>query len=60
VADAQGRITIPRRLRELCALNEEVAVINMNTVVEIWNKDYVGQKYTDLVKAFKDINNSLF
>ena len=60
VADAQGRISIPRRLRELCALHEEVAVINMNSVVEVWNKDYVAQKYTDLVKAFKDINNSLF
>lgn len=60
VADAQGRISIPRRLRELCALSDEVAVVNLNTVVEVWNKDYVAQKYTDLVKAFKDINNTLF
>lgn len=60
VADAQGRISIPKRLRELCKLDGEVAVINLNSFVEVWNKDYVGQKYTDLVKAFNDFNNSLF
>lgn len=60
VADAQGRISIPKRLREMCGLDGEVAVINLNSFVEVWNKDYVGQKYADLVKAFKDINNSLF
>jgi len=60
LADAQGRIIIPRRLRDLCGLNEEVAVINMNTCIEVWNKDNVNQKYSDLVRAFKDINNSLF
>jgi len=59
-ADAQGRLIIPKRLRELCGLADEVAVINMNTCVEVWNKDNVSQKYTDLVRAFKDINNSLF
>jgi DNA-binding transcriptional regulator/RsmH inhibitor MraZ len=60
VADAQGRIIIPKRLRELCGLEDEVAVINMNTCVEVWNKENVKRKYADLVRAFKDINNSLF
>lgn len=59
-ADAQGRIIIPKRLRELCGLEDEVAVINMNTCVEVWNKENVKRKYADLVRAFKDINNSLF
>jgi DNA-binding transcriptional regulator/RsmH inhibitor MraZ len=60
VADAQGRISVPRRLRELCKLDGEVAIINLGSFVEVWNKDYVGQKYTDLVRAFNDFNNSLF
>jgi len=58
--DAQGRITIPARIREICKLGETVAVINMSTYIEVWNQEYVEQKFTDMVKAFRDINEQLF
>ena len=59
VADAQGRISIPKRLRETCKLDGEIIVLNIPFCVEVWNKDYIDQKQSDFAKAFKDINNLL-
>lgn len=59
VADAQGRISIPKRLREACKLDGEVVVLNIPFCVEVWNRDHVGAKQSDFANAFKDINNSL-
>ena len=59
-ADAQGRINIPQRLRDFCGFTKEVAVINMRTHLEVWDKDSVEQKYNDMRRAFNDINDQLF
>lgn len=59
-ADGQGRFVIPPRLRDACAFDSEVAVINMASFVEVWNKEAVQQKYNDMLKAFNEINNQLF
>ena len=58
--DAQGRIVLPQRIRDLCDLASEVAVINMDLYVEVWNKANVDKKYPDMVKAFREINDLLF
>jgi len=58
-ADAQGRLSIPRRLRELCGLDGQVAVINMTFCVEVWNIDFVGAKWNEFARAFEDFNDSL-
>lgn len=59
-ADGQGRITVPQRLRDFCGLNREVAVIDMESYVEVWDKNCVEQKYNDMRRAFNDINDQLF
>ena len=58
-ADAQGRIGIPKRLRELCQLDGQVMVVNMTFCVEIWNPSFITSKYQDFAQAFRDFNDSL-
>jgi division/cell wall cluster transcriptional repressor MraZ len=60
VADAQGRIVMPRELRERCQLDGTVVVINMNACVEVWNPKHIERRYAEMAKAFKHINNSFF
>jgi MraZ protein len=59
-ADGQGRIIIPQRIRERCGFDSEVVVVNMATYAEVWNKEAVEQKYSDMLRAFNDINDQLF
>lgn len=42
VLDKQGRITIPAKLRELCGLSKDVAVVGMGDHIEIWDADRWG------------------
>jgi MraZ protein len=58
--DGQGRFIIPQRIRDLCKLEDTVAVINMRSYAEVWNKTHVERKYADMVRAFKDMNDRLF
>jgi DNA-binding transcriptional regulator/RsmH inhibitor MraZ len=58
--DGQGRIVVSQRIRELCKLDGTVAVINMRSYAEVWNKNHMEQKYADMIKAYKEINNRLF
>lgn len=60
VADAQGRIGIPKRLREQCGLDGDVAVVDMETYIEVWHRDHMHQKYADMVRAFNEINRNLY
>lgn len=60
VADAQGRIILPRSLRERCNLDGTVVVINMNSCVEVWNPKHIERRYAEMARAFKDVNNSFF
>jgi MraZ protein len=58
--DGQGRFVISQRIRDLCKLEDEVAVINMQSYAEIWNTSHVERKYADMVRAFKEINDRLY
>lgn len=60
MTDGQGRFVIPQRIREECNFDSEVVIINMEHYVEVWKKEYVEQKYPDMVTAFNDINDQLF
>lgn len=59
-ADGQGRFVISQRLRDICGLGSEVAVVNMVTVIEVWKKEAIEQKYNDMLRAFNDISDKLF
>ncbi len=58
--DGQGRFIVPQRIRDLCKLEDEVAVINMRSYAEVWNKDHMERKYADMVRAFKEISDRLY
>ena len=58
--DGQGRIIVSQRIRELCKLDGTVAVINMSSYTEVWNKSHMEQKYKEMIKAYKEINHRLF
>jgi len=59
-ADAQGRLIVPRGLRERCQLDGNVVVINMNSCIEVWNPKFIERRYAEMARAFKTINNSFF
>jgi MraZ protein len=58
--DGQGRFIISQRIRDLCKLEDTVAVINMRSYVEVWNKSHVERKYADMVRAFKELNDRMY
>lgn len=58
--DGQGRVLLPQRLRELCNIEDTVAVIDMDEYVEVWSKAHIEQKYADMVRAFKELNDRIF
>jgi len=60
VIDGQGRFMIPSRIREACRLNGTVAVIDMDVYVEVWCREHVEKKYSDMVRAFKETNDRMF
>jgi len=59
-ADAQGRIGIPKRLRQICKIGDKVLVINMAFRIEVWNPAFVKARYNDFARAFQELNDSLY
>lgn len=53
--DAQGRITIPPKLREYASLAKECTVIGANTRIEIWDAAAWEAWDTEATEAFADI-----
>lgn len=45
--DAQGRILIPQKLREIAALDKDVVVIGCSSYAEIWSKE----RYEEIVNV---------
>jgi len=60
VADAQGRLILPKSVRERCQLEATVVVINMASCVEVWSPTHIERRYAEMAKAFKNINNTFF
>jgi DNA-binding transcriptional regulator/RsmH inhibitor MraZ len=58
--DGQGRISIPQKIREACRIEETVAVVDMGKHIEIWAKEHIDQKYEEMVRAFKKLNDKIF
>ena len=58
--DAQGRVSIPEWIREICRIKDSVAVVDMDEYIEVWAKENIEQKYDQMVRAFKERNDRLF
>ncbi len=54
--DVQGRIMLPKELREYAQLDKEVLFIGMVDTVEIWNKDNINNavegESSDLIEKY--------
>lgn len=60
VADAQGRLILPKSVRDRCQLESSVVVINMSSCVEVWSPKHIERRYAEMAQAFKHINNTFF
>jgi transcriptional regulator MraZ len=58
--DGQGRMAIPQGVREMCKLGDSVAIVDMDEHIEVWAKESFEQKYADMVRAFKEMNDRIF
>jgi division/cell wall cluster transcriptional repressor MraZ len=58
--DGQGRVSIPQRIREMCKIADSVAIVDMDEHIEVWARENIEQKYADMVKAFKEVNDRMF
>lgn len=58
--DGQGRMSIPERVRGMCSLGGFVAIVDMEEHIEVWAKESIEQKYADMVRAFKEMNDRIF
>ena len=58
--DGQGRISIPQPVREACRIGDTVAVVDMDKHIEVWAREHIEQKYEDMVRAFKKMNDKMF
>jgi MraZ protein len=54
--DAQGRVTVPPRLREYARLDKELTVNGADTKVEIWDRTVWEQYRTAAEDAFADLD----
>jgi division/cell wall cluster transcriptional repressor MraZ len=57
--DGTGRVLLPQRIRDACNLHEQVAVIDMESYIEVWCRMYVEQRYAEWVEAFKNTNDRM-
>ncbi len=53
--DAQGRITVPSRLREYAGLDKDCAVVGMSSRIEIWDAAAWDSYSEDTEADFADI-----
>ncbi|MBW3657251.1 MAG: division/cell wall cluster transcriptional repressor MraZ [Actinobacteria bacterium] len=54
--DAQGRVTIPPRLREYASLDKELTINGADTKLEIWDRDTWEQYRTNAEDAFANLD----
>jgi MraZ protein len=51
--DAQGRVTIPQRLRESAGITKEVVVLGVRDRMEIWDRDAFERYRDDHAGAYR-------
>jgi len=59
-ADAQGRIGIPKDLKRRCNLSNEVVVINLGRVIEVWDPAEVDKRQSAFSKAYNKISRKVW
>jgi len=57
--DRQGRILIPKYLKDYAAIKRDVMIIGVSNRIEVWSKDAWGQYYDGAKESFEDIAEKL-
>ena len=53
--DKQGRILIPKYLKDYAAIKRDVVIIGVSNRIEIWSKDSWGEYYSLSKESFEDV-----
>ena len=51
--DSQGRLVVPRRLREKARLEKEVVVIGVGSRLEIWPREVLARQQEDVESRYR-------
>jgi len=57
--DKQGRILIPRYLKDYAAIKRDVMIIGVSSRIEIWSKEAWSSYYDNSKESFEDIAEKL-
>ncbi|MEI6863006.1 MAG: division/cell wall cluster transcriptional repressor MraZ [Candidatus Omnitrophota bacterium] len=57
--DKQGRILIPKYLKDYASIKRDVVIIGVSNRMEIWSKDSWGEYYSTSKESFEDVAQNL-
>ncbi len=57
--DKQGRILIPKYLKDYAVIKRDVVIIGVSNRMEIWSKDSWGEYYANSKESFEDVAQNL-
>ena len=57
--DKQGRILIPKYLKDYAAIKRDVVIIGVSNRMEIWSKDSWSDYYSGSKESFEDVAQNL-
>ena len=57
--DKQGRILIPKYLKDYAAIKRDVIIIGVSNRIEVWSKDSWSEYYSGSKESFEDVAQSL-
>jgi len=57
--DKQGRILIPKYLKDFAAIKKDVMIIGVSNRIEIWSRDDWNSYYNSSKESFEDIAEKL-
>lgn len=59
VPDKQGRILLPRYLKEYAHIKRDIVIVGVSNRIEIWAKDKWGEFYKSSKESFEDTAEKL-
>ena len=57
--DKQGRILIPKYLKDYAAIKRDVVIIGVSNRIEVWSKDSWSEYYSSSKESFEDVAQNL-
>ena len=58
--DGQGRILVPKYLKDYAGVKKDVVIIGVSNRIEIWSREIWGDFYKSQQGSFEDIAEKLF